>query len=608
MIAKIKHRGPDGDGLWISNDLKLPALFCHTRLAILDLSSAASQPFVSADGRHVLVFNGEVYNFLELREELKAKGHRFSTASDTEVLLAGLIAEGPSFQLKCNGMWAFCLWDTHERTALFGRDRFGVKPLFYTTLSDGSLAFSSEMKGLTHLLQSVQPANGLDRFLTHQFEYEVTDECVIKGISRFPAGTSASFHDGRLHFDRWWNTLDHLVIPDVNYDDQVEHWRHLFIDAVRLRMRSDVRIGTALSGGLDSSSVLAAMRYVADTNSAISDRLSSDWQHGFCCRYPGSQLDESHWAKLVADSCDTPFSLVEINPLNSGWSLEDSLAQVEDPYLTIPLPMLATYKAIKEHGISVTLDGHGADELFSGYGHIRKALLCAASDSEYSEILSIDESTQTGVYSEKEKLRTKQRLRIKLKHWLSTTHSQARFWLGRSQYSQSLATIKQHSAYQAMDVFSQVLYELFHCSVLPTLLRNYDRYSMASGLEIRMPFMDWRLVTYTFSLPWRAKVGGSFSKRIQRDALRGILIDKVRQRRDKIGWNAPAHEWFRGPLCASVDTWLQSEDNGPYQKQAAHAWKVFQTIPSPGFSEGQKLWNELLPFLWLQSLKNERWH
>jgi asparagine synthase (glutamine-hydrolysing) len=608
LIEKIKHRGPDGDGLWISHHDNHPALFCHTRLAILDLSPAASQPFISSDGRYVLVFNGEIYNFLELKAELMAGGHHFATTSDTEVLLAGLIKEGSSFQLKCNGMWAFCLWDDHARTALFGRDRFGVKPLFYTTFADGSLAFSSEMKGLTHLLDRVQPAAGMEHFFSHQFEYETTSMCVIDGLSRFPPGSSATFQDSRLQFNRWWDTLDHLTIAEDKYSVQVEHWRDLFLDAVRLRMRSDVRIGTALSGGLDSSSILAAMRHVANTTSTTSSRLASDWQHGFCCHYPGSDLDEANWAKTVALSCDTPFTLVEMNPIQAGWSLEDSLAQVEDPYLTIPLPMLATYKSIKENGISVTLDGHGADELFSGYGHIRRALFSATGYSEYAEILAIDESTRTGLYSEREKLRTKEWLRIKVKALLSSGHSLAKSWLARSEYSQRLAIIKTHPSYQAMDVLTQVLYELFHCSVLPTLLRNYDRYSMASGLEIRMPFMDWRLVTYSFSLPWRSKLGGTFSKRIQRDALQGILIDSVRLRRDKIGWNAPAHEWFSGPLRESIDHWLQDPIKRPYSKKAARAWRQFQAISHPNFSDGQKLWDGLLPFLWMKSLNNERWH
>jgi asparagine synthase (glutamine-hydrolysing) len=608
LIKKIKHRGPDGEGLWISPDGKQPALFCHTRLAILDLSPAASQPFVSSDGRHILVFNGEIYNFLELREDLTARGHHFTTTSDTEVLLAGLIKEGPFFQLKCNGMWSFCLWDDHEKTALFGRDRFGVKPLFYTTFADGSLAFSSEMKGLTHLLDRVQPVAGIEHFFSHMFEYETTDMCVIDGLARFPAGCFAIFQDSRLRFSRWWDTLDHLTVAEDKYANQVEHWKELFLDAVRLRMRSDVRIGTALSGGLDSSSILAAMKHVANTTSGSRSRLASDWQHGFCCHYPGSGLDEANWAEAVANSCDTPFTLVEINPIQAGWSLEDSLAQVEDPYLTIPLPMLATYKSIKESGISVTLDGHGADELFSGYGHIRRALFCARGYSDYAEILAIDESTKTGIYSEKQRLKTKEWLRIRIKTLLSANQSRARSWLARSEYSQRLAVIKKHPSYQAMDALTQVLYELFHCSVLPTLLRNYDRYSMASGLEIRMPFMDWRLVTYSFSLPWRSKLGGTFSKRIQRDALQGILIDSVRLRRDKIGWNAPAHEWFSGLLRESVDHWLEGPVTSSYGKKAARSWRAFQTISQPNFSDGQKLWDGLLPFLWIKALSNERWH
>ncbi|NBQ00764.1 MAG: hypothetical protein EBU45_01895, partial [Actinobacteria bacterium] len=243
----------------------------------------------------------------------------------------------------------------------------------------------------------------------------------------------------------------------------------------------------------------------------------------------------------------------------------------------------------------------GSDELFSGYGHLKYALACVATRKEFVEILAIDESCSTGVYSNSEKLKLRTLLRHRLKTLISDylpsrlrkfmggllpsrlSRGSSQFLLTQSPVASDLKSIAIHPAFQAMDVFSQVLYEIFHVTILPTLLRNYDRYSMASGVETRMPFMDWRLVCFTFSLPWRSKLGGTYTKRIQRDALKGILIDPVRLRRDKIGWNAPSHEWFRGPLGSSVESWLNDSSSAPYHARALRAWHLFQGIEKERF-------------------------
>jgi len=624
LLGKIRHRGPDGEEIWTSPSDEDPATLCHARLSILDLTDSGSQPFHSQDERYVIVFNGEIYNFLELRNELVNRHNIFfRSETDTEVLLYGIIFEGLNFLFKCNGMWAFCLWDRLEGRATICRDRFGVKPLYYTKLNCGGIGFSSEMKGLSPLLESISPSPFIDSILTHQFDYEFSDLCAISCITRLPPGSYAILGKKGISVRQWWNTLDHIAIEDGSYSSQVDHWRHLFIDSVKLRMRSDVRIGTALSGGLDSSSVMAVMAHIGSNKKNMSNRSSGDWQHGICCTYPGSSLDETDWASLVAETCGVAFRSEAIDPMQSPWSLLESLAAVEDPYLTMPLPMLATYQAIKSQGISVTLDGHGADELFSGYGHLQYALKCANSYRQYQEIIAIDESTRTGVYSSKERATIKNKLKIRIKFFLANHGVFPRAVLNKiitsaghekfqsDEFSARLVRAKDqmgaHEAFKSMDCFSQVLYEIFHLTILPTLLRNYDRYSMASGLEIRMPFMDWRLVCYTFSLPWQAKLGGTFTKRIQRDALSEILCDPVRLRRDKIGWNAPAHEWFKGPLGSIIEDSLGYSNNSPYLKSSKDAWKVFNDIKQPTFLDGQQVWNALLPNLWMESLKIAAW-
>ena len=620
MVSKLKHRGPDHSSIWSSPEGEYPALIVHTRLSILDISDSSNQPFESRDKRYILAFNGEIYNFLELRSDLELRGYQFKSESDTEVLLYGLIADGLEFLVRCNGMWAFCLWDRKEKKAVFSRDRFGVKPLFYTLNKSNCLAFSSEMKGLAPVLGTVQPSKEIDHIFNNQFNYEATEYCSIDGVKRLPPGHTAIYQDGKLRVYRWWNTLDNLSSCSASYDQQIEQWRDLFLDAVQIRMRSDVRIGSALSGGLDSSSVLAAMAHIdeSNSNSEAGNRITDDWKHAVCSTYPGSSLDETACAQQAASSCNVTFHSVVIDSNLQGLSMQNILAQVEDPYLTLPYPMLETYRRIKSLGISVTLDGHGADELFSGYGMILQGLKCVQNFSEYSEIIAIDESTRTGVYSAGFKAKRKEYLKSKIKKFLQGFGFRPKNWLHNlstprvaseiaNAYQAEIELIKKHPAYHEMDAFSQALYELFHLSILPTLLRNYDRYSMANSVEVRMPFMDWRLVALTFSLPFAAKLGGGYTKRIQRDALSGILDEAIRTRRDKIGWNAPMHEWFAGPLSRQLQETLAVSNSVDCYPGASTALSDFQQITNPTFEDGQALWNKVLPVVWLDSLSSSVW-
>lgn len=608
---RLRHRGPDATGIWQSPQGEPPARLAHLRLAILDLSESGNQPMHDLSGRYVLLFNGEIYNFVELRTELEAQGHIFHTRTDTEVLLCGLIAEGPLFQLRCNGMWAFCLWDRLSGSALFGRDRFGKKPLFFTRPRGGGLAFASEMKGLYPMLESVQPSVNIGHHLVQLFDYEHTESCVIDGIFRLQPGHWASWShgDSKLETHRWWTTLDHLEVPPLRYEEQVERWRELFLDAVRIRMRADVRIGTALSGGLDSSSTLCSMAHIAQSG-GLRPREAQDWQHGFCAHYPGSSLDEANWARLVADSVGAHLDSVEIDPNAAGWSIQEAMYQVEDPYLTLPLPMLATYRAIRKAGIKVTLDGHGADELFCGYGHLRSAIRDAAL-WQWKEVLAIEASTRTGNYESKDigvsdfvrwlvaRMRhavtssiLQPKRRIRALFGQDTPHSHPPSPLGQGDRS--------HPAFVEMDALSRTLYEVFHVTILPTLLRNYDRYSMASGVEIRMPFMDWRLVAFSFSLPWTSKLGGGFTKRILRDAMKGIVPEVIRTRRDKIGWNAPMHEWLRGPLNSEIHSLIQNSMAG--HNDLSVKWAEFSTAPHPSYHDGEDIWRQIMPIFWRSSL------
>ncbi len=614
VISKLRHRGPDAFGKWHSLSNNYPVNLCHTRLNIFDNTSIGNQPLISKDKRFIFIFNGEIYNFLELKEDLKAKGYEFKTRTDTEVFMHGLISEGPSFQLKCNGMWSFCLWDNKLKKAILGRDRFGVKPLYYSIFNDNSLIFASEMKAITPFLDEIKPSENINNFLKNVFDYEYTNSCVIKGINRILPGHYAIYEEKRFKEYQYWNTLDNLNFNNNNYDLQVNEWRELFLDSVKLRMRSDVNISSTLSGGLDSSSVVAAMKYLNKDINPIQKNCSET----FCSSYKKSDLDETFWAKKLSEMLSINFNKVEISPEDFKINLIDSLAIVEDPYISLPQPMLETYSAIKNKSIKISIDGHGADELFIGYGHIKNLMISSKSYSEFKELLSINESTKTGIYSNKQKKIKRNWVRYKLLEYIKTKFKQlgsntnnigncSAFQISKNEI---MRKTRDHNCFEEMDGFSQALYEIFHFTTLPTLLRNYDKYSMANGIEVRMPFMDWRLVCFVFSLPVHSKIGNGYTKRIQRDALQGILPDEIRLRRDKIGWNSPSHEWFNSSLRNELETLLNDDTNTSLNSQrviAINSFNNFKKIKKPKFNDGYKVWLKMQPYLWRKSLESKIW-
>lgn len=592
MLSSLRHRGPDGSNSWRSSNSEKPAWFGHTRLSVLDLDARSNQPMVSDCGRWVLVYNGEIYNFLELRQEMVDCGIQFNSESDTEVLLKGLVTYGADFQHKCNGMWAFCLFDRSDYSILVGRDRFGKKPLYYMMM-DGGFAFASEMKGLYPLLESVEPSPDFEILLKNSFEYEYTDKCVVKGLVRLKAGYNLRWKLSNVEVERWWCTLDHLETPPSEYSEQVERFRELFLDAVRIRMRADVRIGTALSGGLDSSSVICAMSYIKK-HEHIGERSSNDWQHAVCSVCTDAEQCEIDQARIVTNYIGIP---LQTSVMPSDFTIKDilrALWQTEDPYMTLPLPHLATYKAMSDAGIKVSIDGHGADELFCGYVSMRKAFK-NASMKQISEILSI-ESALTGpprVFSQ-------MRATIEFCKEMAKNIFRRPFNMLRGRRQLVFEDMK-HPNFSKLDNLSRELYELFHITSLPTLLRNYDRYSMASGVEIRMPFLDHRLVCYIFSLPWTSKIGAGFTKRLLRDAMIGILPEEIRKNKIKIGWNAPMVEWLNGPLKEELQLIMKS---GSIDLRSLKMIERIQNTSMVTFVAATRIWNKiLLPELWKRSLR-----
>lgn len=594
-LHTLAHRGPDGAGIWSNRDVILG----HRRLAILDLSSNGDQPMSDISGRYMIVFNGEIYNFIEIRRELETKGYRFKSNSDTEVVIAAFMEWGEDCLHKFNGMWAFAIWDNEEKALFLSRDRFGKKPLFYSYLSELRFTFASEMKAIFPLLKEVCANTRLVKDRSRIFNYESSDECVIEGIKRFPPGHCGWLKNGQLEIKRWWYTLDHLSIAPKKYEDQVEQFRELFLDACRLRMRSDVPLGTALSGGLDSSATISAMAYIAGHGKT--QRMGESWQHAFVASFPGTPLDETKYARLVTDHLNIDATVVEIDPLQSIADLDRYFYLFEDLYITSPIPFMLTYKAVKEHGTSVTLDGHGADELYGGYNF---DYLVALRDAGWNlkqayEIVGTHFDGLPENSLQFAKMPSKSR-------FIAEYHARhmARKVLRRG--SQYVSKDAQHPIWRNLDHLNQQLYISTHETILPTLLRNYDRYSMANGVEIRMPFMDHRIVTLAFSLPWTSKVRGGFSKAIVRDAMAPYMPLEVAYRKTKIGFNSPIVDWMKGPLKTffldTISSQSFSSSGLVDSKEVRRAIRYVIDNPEAKFSDGELAWTMLMPYLWERAI------
>ncbi len=592
-LRKLAHRGPDGQGLWQNKDAGI--LLGHRRLSILDTSALADQPM--RYGGRVMVFNGEIYNFLEVKQQLLHKGYQFMTGSDTEVVLAAYDAWGEACVHQFNGMWALAIWDTHKKQLFLSRDRFGKKPLFYTFVGE-ALVFGSEMKALMPFMSNPLPHPALkSRFSARLMQYENEEDCLIEGIKRFPAGSSAvvtiaDFARRQIFPSKYWFPLAHLPKVANNYEEQVEEFRALFMDAVRMRMRADVPVGTALSGGIDSSAVACAMHHIA--NSSTDMRIAKDWQKAFVGTFEGTILDETVYAKAVVDKIQADATYISMDPAKGIENLHQYLYYFEELYLTSPIPMIEVYRAIARAGVKVSIDGHGADELLSGYGHTLHALKDCTFDRDYvHHILSLNgiDDRSLGKY---------------LNVLVDLCGGRKGFFNFALQKLMGLH--RENTSKGEFGYFNQALFVIYNQSILPTLLRNYDRYAMAASVEVRMPFMDYRLATYAFALPWQSKIplGKPYTKSIVRDALGDLMPDLVRYRQSKVGFNTPILEWMRGGWKSFLQDTLHTQDFKNCALIEAGSIKAnfeaLQNNPNATYYEAEKIWADMMPYFWQKSM------
>lgn len=629
LIRSLAHRGPDGEGVFIDDGACLA--LGHRRLSILDPSPAGHQPMRSAGGRYWTTFNGEIYNFLELRTELEGAGYRFATQTDTEVIAAAYERWGEDCQFRFNGMWAFAIWDARERRLFASRDRFGVKPFYFSRVGR-RFAFASELKAFLSLdgFEAREYAPALARALDDPLAAEAFDETLLRDVTRLLPGQCMAVTPDSICVRRWWNTLDHLVAAPRTLAAQAGELRELLFDAARIRLRSDVPVGITLSGGLDSSSVLCTLVALKEESREIDtlERYAAEWKRAFTATFAGTPLDELRYAKLVARAAHVPLTEVPVEAAGTVEGIERVVFDLEEPWFTDTTPVWSLYRTLRRDNVTVALNGDGADELFGGYLHHTDYALgaCAGflrSPRRFADLIE----TRFHLPGDNGPIRRTSRLRLAVRNDLFlralSTSARAisarlrqrpnsrkrsdgytpRHMLIRDYEASDVPQRAQAEALQAgLSPLGSLLYGEFHATKLPAILRIFDRASMAHGVEIRNAFLDWRLVCYAFSLPDESKIGGGFSKRIVREAMRGIVPEEVRTRRGKLGFNAPLPQWFAGPLR----DWLWDVVNEPgfveselWDGPALRAFVARKRSGAPwNWVDGEAIWPFLNAHLW----------
>ncbi|WP_332448913.1 asparagine synthase (glutamine-hydrolyzing) [Methanoculleus sp.] len=526
MAERLSHRGPDGEGRYFSG----PVGLAHRRLAIIDLSEEGRQPMGSEDGSLQIVFNGEIYNYRELREELFAAGHRFASATDTEVILHAYEEWGRDCLARFNGMWAFALWDGRRRELFCARDRLGVKPFYYTT-ARGSFLFASEIKALLVHPEVGRGAN--DRMLMTFLAWGVADhtpETMYDGVFQLPPAHSLVVSEGGIgEPERYWDVVMNGASRGAGDDEAARRVRDLLTDAVRLRLRSDVPVGTCLSGGIDSSTVTALINVLLreEGPESVGER-----QKTFSVCFDDPRFDESkHIDTMVAA---TGVASHRTTPDTKGlWEdIERLLFMQDEPFAS--LSIYAQYCVMRLAGdeVKVVLDGQGADEQLGGYiayqapyirGLLRRREFLAALRE------GIGSARRHGSFfswaARQSRVRSKRR-------WLLRGEAPAVL-----RYAGSL---------------DEVLKREVTASNLPLLLHWEDRNSMAFSIEARVPFLDYRLVEYLAGLPLDQKVRGGVTKYVLRRAIRGLVPEAIRCRMDKMGFVTPEEAWMKDELAPEI--------------------------------------------------------
>jgi asparagine synthase (glutamine-hydrolysing) len=540
MAERIKHRGPDATGFFVQEDIAL----AHLRLSIIDLSEAANQPMADASGRYHLTYNGEIFNFRDIKATLT--GYPFRTNSDSEVILAAYDKHGPDCLSLLNGMFALAIWDSEKKELFIARDRLGVKPLYYASCYGGEFIFASEMRSIlsTKMMPRQIDREALYEYLMYQSVY--APRTIVRDIRQLPAGNYGVISEGKLSITPYWQIEQNCFGELENDVSEVKKKvRQLLLESVERRMISDVRLGAFLSGGIDSSAVVALMAEISKTPVDT-----------FSVTFAEKEFDESRYSDLIANKYNTRHTKVEL-------SAGDFLAELPNALKAADSPSgdgINTYvvaKATKKAGITVALSGLGGDELFAGYSYFQRWLdlrksavfkapafarkpvamaISATGNSKYqraADMLRADNVNIYNIYPIFRQVMSQQMADAFLP--LETHDTNIRKLLKAKHHSiEQFPLLSQFSIAELLGYTQNVL------------LKDLDQFSMASALEVREPFFDHKLVEYVMRISDDVKYP-IYPKSLLVEALNPLLPDEV-VHRPKMGFTLPLDTWMRHEL------------------------------------------------------------
>ncbi len=514
MLKIQYHRGPDYTGKFVEKNIALG----HNRLSIIDLSEEANQPFYSEDNRYVIVFNGEIYNYLELKKELQYS-HSFKTHSDTEVLLAAYVLWGEQLLNRLNGMFAFAIWDRTTKALFAARDRFGVKPLCYAKNGDNFL-FASEIKAL---FAAGMPKTPNEKVWASYFaygSYGLPNETFWENIEQLPGGHSLLLKDGNLDIRRWYNFEEEVKKQqlDLSYDEVKERYKNLLEDSIKLRFRADVPVGFNVSGGLDSSALLALVNTI-DNGKNI---------NAYTFYTGDDRYDELPWVETLIANTKNPLHCVLLKTDDVPDSSKEMAFFQDEPYGGIPtIAYGKIFKQAREDGVLVLLDGQGMDEQWAGYDYYTKN----------------NNAVIQGV--QKSPFRT------------STLNKEFLAKAEKPLYPKPFKS----------DLLNMQYRDLFYTKI-PRALRFNDRVSMAASTELREPFLDYRLVEFAFAQPKHYKIGKGVQKYLLRDLVSSYIPNEI-SFAPKRPLQTPQREWLGDELQDWVRTQIKLLKDNPWFDQNA---------------------------------------
>jgi asparagine synthase (glutamine-hydrolysing) len=580
MLRAIEHRGRDDEGVWTSaaiNDEGQRVCFGHRRLSIIDTSSAGHQPMLSHDGRFVVILNGEIYNYRELREQLTAKGHQFCTHSDTEVLLAAWTEWDEQCLSRLNGMFAFALWDHKERALFLVRDHVGIKPLYYANVSDKlkfvELVFASEIKSIlaSKLIKAELDNESLHQFLT--FLWTPDPNTLFDGIRTVPPGHFVKWHDGNVSVHQWWD----ISFDEIEAGKSEEWWQEQVLETldrvVKLEMVADVPLGSFLSGGVDSSAIVALMKNHSNGRRIGTYTIGMEAED---LRYDIIP-DDVEWARKVNQQLDTDYHEIMLQPQVTEL-LPKLVYHMDEPAIDMAIPTYLVSRAARET-MRVMLSGMGGDEVFAGYPR-QMAMKIAGAFDPVPQLLRrpVMKALEfalpggrpgklTGPLRNAKKFARSAALDFENRYLgfetYFTDEAKQRLYSDRlRERTRDLDAYEAHRRYFARAKDASPLNQLLYVDMktfLPCLnLMTTDKTSMAANLEVRVPFLNQEMLKLAARVPADLKLKGLKRKYILKKAAEKLLPREIVWRK-KAGFGAPIRSWLRGALRPMVDDLLSEE-------------------------------------------------